>query len=617
MSLSNYSIGARIFGAFIAMSMIIAILGAGAYGVLTSAGNMAVTTFDGPLMAINYARAAQSDFISLQKAELRFETAPVSERDAIFADINDLYETFSDDLGVAEQRSFAGDELNLIRQIRGLVAQWRSARSNGDAAQRERLDTQISGKFDLLVELNTDNSFVMRRQTLGAINYYKYGTIGAIGLALLMAGGITLFLRRRIIRPLTAAASVADRIAKGELQTPIPAGGADETGALLKSMTVMQDNIREMMTRETMMRRSAENRLADALETSREGVILVSPRGDIVLANSTLREFFPGIASSLTTGTSFRDALGLIQTQLAPGKQDAIDVTGHAELELVDGRWIRMTASATSEGGSIIFLSDFTMIKDREESLRRATREAEAANAAKTRFLANMSHELRTPLNAIIGFSEIIHGQLFGDIGNERYLDYSGDILRSGRHLLDVINSVLDLSKSEAGKMVLDRKPIDMRELLKDCVTMVREQLAEAKLSFMVAGLDEELPMSGDPAKLRQIFLNLLSNAIKFTEAGGQVSLTAGGGPDGVSVTVGDTGIGMSPEDLHIALQPFGQVDNRLERRYEGTGLGLPLTRALVELHGATMTIDSARGQGTRVTILFPKVTAPELAVAI
>src|ERR1700744_6383368 len=128
-----------------------------------------------------------------------------------------------------------------------------------------------------------------------------------------------------------------------------------------------------------------------------------------------------------------------------------------------------MTGSATSEGGSIFFLSDFTAIKEREESLRRAKREAEAANAAKTRFLANMSHELRTPLNAIIGFSEIINGQLFGELGNARYLDYSGDILRSGRHLLDVINSVLDLSRSETGKMILDIRDVDMRDVLRDC----------------------------------------------------------------------------------------------------------------------------------------------------
>jgi len=296
----------------------------------------------------------------------------------------------------------------------------------------------------------------------------------------------------------------------------------------------------------------------------------------------------------------------LIQSQLAPHAEQEVDVSGHAELELADGRWIRMTTSRTSEGGSIIFLSDFTTIKDREESLRRATREAEAANAAKTRFLANMSHELRTPLNAIIGFSEIIHGQLFGEIGNDRYLDYSGDILRSGKHLLEVINSVLDLSKSEAGKMVLDIKTVDMRDVLKDCVTMVREQLADARLSFEVAGLDQSLPLAADPAKLRQIFLNLLSNALKFTESDGFISLTVGRGPQGISITVGDTGIGMSPEDLEVALQPFGQVDNRLERKYEGTGLGLPLTRALVELHGASMMIDSARGKGTRVTIIFP-----------
>ena len=123
------------------------------------------------------------------------------------------------------------------------------------------------------------------------------------------------------------------------------------------------------------------------------------------------------------------------------------------------------------------------------------------------------------PLNAIIGFSEIINGQLFGEIGNARYLDYSGDILRSGRHLLDVINSVLDLAKSESGKMMLDIRPADMREVLRDCVTMVREQIADAGLVFEVSGLDQALPLSGDPAKLRQIFLNLLSNAIKFTPA--------------------------------------------------------------------------------------------------
>jgi signal transduction histidine kinase len=227
-----------------------------------------------------------------------------------------------------------------------------------------------------------------------------------------------------------------------------------------------------------------------------------------------------------------------------------------------------------------------------------------------------MSHELRTPLNAIIGFSEIINGQLFGIIGNDRYLEYSGDILRSGRHLLEVINSVLDLARSESGKMMLDIQPTDMSEVLLDCVTMVREEIAAAGLNLGVSGLDRPLPLSGDPAKLRQIFLNLLSNAMKFTPKGGRVWLEAAITQGGVAVTVGDSGIGMNPEDIDVAMQPFGQVDNRLERRYEGTGLGLPLTRALVELHGGAMIFDSAREKGTKVTVTFPPRAVDALAAA-
>jgi signal transduction histidine kinase len=359
--------------------------------------------------------------------------------------------------------------------------------------------------------------------------------------------------------------------------------------------------------------------LVDALETSREGVMLVSPDGRIVMANSTLRGFFPAIAYHLMPGTGFQSAVDMIQSQLKPGPNPSEDIaaSGHAELELADGRWLRMTGSATSEGGSIFFLSDFTVIKEREESLRRAKREAEAANAAKSRFLANMSHELRTPLNAIIGFSEIISGQFFGDLGNARYLEYSHDILRSGRHLLAVINDVLDLSKSEAGKMALSNRQTDMCEVLNDCVAMVREQCADAGLTLHTNGLDGQLPMMGDAAKLRQIFLNLLSNAIKFTEKGGMITLGATGTGEDIAVMLADTGIGMDPEDIEIAFQPFGQVDNRLERRYEGTGLGLPLTKALVDLHKGSIAIDSARGRGTRITVTFPSALTEELAEAI
>lgn len=180
-----------------------------------------------------------------------------------------------------------------------------------------------------------------------------------------------------------------------------------------------------------------------------------------------------------------------------------------------------------------------------------------------------------------------------------------------------MINDVLDLSKSEAGKMVLAARQTDMRDVLRDCITMIREQCAGAGLALSVTGMEHALPMSGDAAKLRQIFLNLLSNAIKFTERGGRVSLDACTTADSIAVTVADTGIGMDPEDVEIAFQPFSQVDNRLERRYEGTGLGLPLTKALVDLHKGSIVIDSARGRGTRITVSFPRAISEELLEAI
>lgn len=615
MKLAKYTIGARIFGAFAVMSAIIGLMGLASYGVLSAAGNIAVTTFDGPLMAINYARAAQNDFTEMQLAEQRFEHAGPSDRRTIAAQIDELRAIFNEDLDVAAQRSLGADEQRVIAQIRPLMKRWSEALAKGDMAALTALDAQIDDKFDLLIEFNTGNSFIGRRQTVTNIENYKYALIAMTALALLLAAGITLLLRSRIVRPLQAAARVADRIARGELQTQIPQGGRDETGALLGSMTVMQHSIRQMMGRETALRLSAENRLADALETSREGVLLVAPDGAIAMANGVMREFFPAIADKLVTGTPFDTALGLIQQQLAvtQASSQEISTSGHAELELSDGRWLRMTGNATSEGGSIIFLSDFTDIKEREESLRRAKREAEAANAAKTRFLTNMSHELRTPLNAIIGFSEIISGQLFGKLGHERYLDYSYDILRSGRHLLSVINDVLDLSKSESNKLILDSKPVDMRYVLKDCVAMMREQCKAAGHTLIAPIPDHEILLTGDAAKLRQIFLNLLSNAIKFTEKGGTISLAIVEAADEIAVSVRDTGIGMDPEDVDVAFQPFAQVDNRLERRYEGTGLGLPLTKALVDLHRGVIRIDSARGRGTCITITFVRAAAVDL----
>ncbi|HUO92521.1 MAG TPA: ATP-binding protein [Rhizomicrobium sp.] len=623
------SIGTKIFGAFLAMSLIIAGVGAYGYWMLRASGEIVANTYDHPMMAINFARAASVDFLQMENKALRAATAAPADRAKLDKDIDDTASTLFDDLEVADERATASDERNVIQKIRSLVRTWQAKRHDA-AAQNlspdlSALNKQILDQFDLLIEFNADHGFVSRRLAITDIGGFQDAVIGMTAVALLLALSITAFLARRIVRPLSAAAHVADRIAAGQFETEIPSGGEDETGALLNSMQVMQGSIAEQMAREKARAQSAEVRLMDAIENSGEGVIVADSEGNIALASSELARLFPEIATLFGPNRPLSTALTAIEAQCrnseSNGKKlferllaDAAGFASGAERQLPDGRWLRITANTTREGGTIVFLSDFTEIKTREEHYRLAKLQAEAANAAKSRFLANMSHELRTPLNAIIGFSEILTGELFGSLGDPRYIGYSRDILKSGRHLLDVINDVLDLAGSESGKIEINNRALDLRALLSECVEITRERCKESEVAFEAQLGSSPIAIDGDEAKLRRVVSNLLSNAVKFTEAGGKVSLVVREKAHSVEIEVRDTGIGMTESDIQTALKPFAQVDARLERRYEGTGIGLPLAKALVESHGGTLGVQSEPGRGTSVIVSLPRKSAEPAA---
>jgi len=250
---------------------------------------------------------------------------------------------------------------------------------------------------------------------------------------------------------------------------------------------------------------------------------------------------------------------------------------------------------------------DVTARRGAEEELRQAKEEAETANRTKSQFLANMSHELRTPLNAVIGFSEIIAHGMMGPIEN-RYRDYGGEILRSGRHLLDLINDILDLSKIEVGRLELHEEATDLADAVRNCVRLLTAKAKEGGVRLSVDIPPDLPPILVDALRLRQILLNLLSNAVKFTPAGGSVTIAARLASSGtLDILVEDTGIGMRPEDIPVALEPFRQIESQLNRRYEGTGLGLPLANTLVELHGGRLAIESEPGRGTLVCVRLPR----------
>ena len=211
---------------------------------------------------------------------------------------------------------------------------------------------------------------------------------------------------------------------------------------------------------------------------------------------------------------------------------------------------------------------------------------------------------MRTPLNAIIGFSEIIAGEILGPGVNRKYREYASNIVESARHLLDIINSVLDLAKNDAGKLRVSEEAVELNDIVDGCLRLIQDQCDRAQLSLEVKPSPEPLRVNADSTKLRQVLLNLLSNAIKFTEPEGAISVAVEPlDSEQVAVTIGDTGIGMAPEEIPIALAPFEQVDNKLARRYQGTGLGLPLAKALIELQGGSLSIASSPGKGTQVRV--------------
>ncbi len=234
---------------------------------------------------------------------------------------------------------------------------------------------------------------------------------------------------------------------------------------------------------------------------------------------------------------------------------------------------------------------------------------AQAENRDKSQFLANVSHELRTPLNAIIGFSEFIKSERSGKIGNEKYAEYIRDIHGSGVHLLSLINDILDYSKAEADKLELDIAEVDVTKLVKNSMRLVSPRAENAQVQLVEEIPREHFVIETDAKKLKQVLLNLLSNSVKFTPSAGAVTVTMWQNvvDGGLSIEVRDTGIGIAPKDISRAMAPFGQVDNTLSRKYEGTGLGLPLTRKFVEIMGGTFNIASEVGKGTTITITLPK----------
>ena len=376
---------------------------------------------------------------------------------------------------------------------------------------------------------------------------------------------------------------------------------------------------------------AAEARLFDALRSMNDSFVIWDQMDRLVLWNSKFEDFFGFHPGNLQQGMQY----ALVEYHASNAIQNTYaltDGTGQ-EIELNDGRWLRYVETHTIDGSRVSIGTEVTTIRSREkqletnqEALERTINilrksqvrivelaenyeqekiRAEDANQSKSEFLANMSHELRTPLNAINGFSDIMKKELFGPLGDPRYKEYVNDILFSGQHLLSLINDILDMSKIEAGKMNLNTEAMNINDIIQQVVRIVRGRADENRLKLIYRQTDV-IEIEADPRAVKQVLLNLATNAIKFTPEGGVVTITVEPKSAGLIVHVKDTGIGISQEDIDRLAQPFEQIDSQHSRQHEGTGLGLALSKSLVQLHGGNFTIRSVIGEGTTVTFTLP-----------
>ncbi|MEL7486794.1 MAG: ATP-binding protein, partial [Pseudomonadota bacterium] len=382
----------------------------------------------------------------------------------------------------------------------------------------------------------------------------------------------------------------------------------------------------------------AEARLKDAIESIPEAFVLWDSHGRLAAWNKRFAGVFRLERDALSAGMSSKDVAGAARAggdivARYFGPEAPLDEQS-VEVALKGDRWLHISRRRTAEGGLVCIASNVTDIKRRaraqkrkEQQLKRTVEElegsrkdlsdtmrkyafekhrAEEANRSKSEFLANMSHELRTPLNAINGFSEIMLSELYGPIGDDKYKDYVNDILSSGQHLLELIDDILDMSKIEAGRITLDRRQIDLERLLKESARLVEKRARDKNVSLAVSVAHAPAAWA-DARAVKQVALNLLSNAVKFTEAGGEITLTAEADLDAVTIIVADSGRGIAPEKLDRLGAPFDGAETYAPTAGKGAGIGLALSKSLMELMGGVLAIASEPGKGTVACAALPR----------
>jgi adenylate cyclase len=509
-----------------------------------------------------------------------------------------------------------------------------SVAGNALMAQAQSRILSVNNEIEEIVDRIERQAFSRRDASVrDAQRTVDVSVVGGI-LALAVALVATALIVRSINAPLRRLEHSINAITQGQLDVPIPEAGRDEIGGMTRALAMLRESLIESHRLQQDRQRAEANaqraqaRLGEAIEAVSEGFALYDADDRLIISNSRFREMYGGTDLEIKPGTRYEDILrAATKAGFIPAASDRPDTwlaerldrhrhpKGAFEQQRDRGVWLKISERPTADGGIVGVFTDITELKDRElqlgqlvDGLADARDAAMEATVAKSRFLANMSHELRTPLNAIIGITEMLMEDA-EDTGDRSAREPLDRIARAGRHLLQLINEVLDLSKIEAGKLEINYEQVALASLVGDVVGEAEPLAAKNGNRLLVEYPSDIGTVRSDPTRLRQIMLNLLSNACKFTQHG-SVSLSIGrvpsDGADWISIRVIDTGIGMTPEQLGKLFQEFSQADSSTTRKYGGTGLGLAITDRLCRLMGGTVDVESKPGIGTTFSVRLP-----------
>ncbi len=635
------TIRGRILVAFLVISMIAVVLGSYATIGIRNAGALVDKTYDQSLMSINYARAAAADFSSMRAAFARqwIATEPAN-RAKLANEVKRLSISLAEDLTIAAQRSHSQRAMQAAAKVQSSVVAWENIRQsmldrtkiNANWKTLDHHANTVDEQIDLLINYTAGDGFIYRQMAHATVaREVQLNIVGTV-LALSLSALVAWLLARRIVGPVAAASRFAELIAAGKLDVVVPRGSADELGALLSSMGKMRDNIKAMMECEVAQRRSAQARLADALESSQEGVVLVDADDFIALANAQAANLFGVSSDLLKPGTPLANLQSTLEMEGSVAASQVLMLRGDdaqatsAEEQMAAGRWLRISRSPTSDQGYIFVCSDITERKKAEKELirhrdqlqmlvDRATQELKAKaeelkealnkekelNDLQRQFVSMASHELRTPLSIIDGSAQNL-ARNSDNITADYLISKTRKIRDAVVRMTRLMEGTLTEARLHEGKIKVEIEACDIGKVLREVCARQQEVSKDHIISCDLVDLPAII--QADSGSLDQVFTNLLSNAVKYAPDAPDIEVKARKEGNHMVISVRDHGIGIDEDELHRIGERFFRA--KTSTGIAGTGIGINLVKTLVEIHGGTVNVESKKGEGSTFTVRLP-----------